>query len=1151
DWYTGRAMEMVEDEERKMWEDARYLSPEQVHRIGELTIAADMYSLGIVLYHMLTGFPVFHDPDESKVRYQQVYVDATPHIDYYRQIPTVVKEILITALHKDPSMRFPSMVEFKEAVAYALAAVSFKRAKRTGSLAGQVIDNAYEIMDEMGTGQFTSIYKALEKGRDKFVTLKFYDEKLSREEGFVRAINKDLYTRAQLKHPHVVDFIAQGWHANQYYIVESYVPSSLSTILEDRGKLTSEMALRIIRKIVAILEYLNTKGVMTCHGELKPEHILINPAGDDVYIKDFRLPETNKFIHENFGVPPSAYPYMAPEILVDDPESPPDQRADIYSLGLLLYRLVAGETLFNGTPEEVMNAHLEDDAAPRIQDRYEIPLVFHDILIKSLEKNPGDRYQTFAELSEDIDHLLGGSNDQGINIQLIDQGTTIKGKFRLEERMADIGGEHGPSPGKDLVIYNATHVTTDTPVMVWFYRIPKTNQLDADWGERLKAYEDWEHPNILRILDHGRDKGAYFFVSELRHHTAADYVAEHGPMSESDAVKLGQNIADGLKFLKAQGVDYFGRISPESIFVVSSPKLRAKLTGLERDIFYDSSSKLNRAEYLSPEQVTGIGDLTTASDVYSWGLLLYYLVTGKDLIHGEPHQIAGLHVYHDPSSDLDTAPITKDLRRIIERALKKDFTSRYSSWNEVLEDLEDYHANVVARETEDVNLSFIPGSASYYSVMEVSDDLPEDEFPAEEVKTMYAMRYPLLSIGVRGSFAVASGVGPPADAARCANLALNEAEQVFSYSSLSRLDLLDDPGQLGVSAFQRANGVVNQEAFRLNKIGTIGAEMVVAYILKNRLYLARAGSGFAYMLRAGTIRTFLRSTREKSMIGKELTITPDMTERHMRTGDVLIIGSSELGRVLSEVEIRNCVTSTIDSQDAAERIITLASSRFKGTRATESKEGMSCVVVQFGEVMDTAKFSPGSFPAAPVIHHYVTKGSQLLEEGMVDKALTELTKALEIKPDSFSVNFQLAQAYRLKGQLELAIKHCRKSLDLFPGFADGHIRMGDILYERGNIDKSREEYEMAVAAAPNSPSVYNALGAYYFREALFTLAIRAFKRALEMDPLNEKAKNSLEVSQKRARSITGAMAETTSKVKHGIRRPFSQRGKSGKVKKRK
>ena len=75
-----------------------------------------MYSLGMVLYHMLTGFPVFHDADEQKVRYQQVYVDAGPHVEYYKQIPSVVKEILVTALKKDPSKRYPSLTEFKEAV---------------------------------------------------------------------------------------------------------------------------------------------------------------------------------------------------------------------------------------------------------------------------------------------------------------------------------------------------------------------------------------------------------------------------------------------------------------------------------------------------------------------------------------------------------------------------------------------------------------------------------------------------------------------------------------------------------------------------------------------------------------------------------------------------------------------------------------------------------------------------------------------------------------------------------------------------------------------------------------------------------------------------------------------------------------------------
>ncbi len=1145
DWYVGNAMEIVEASERRNWEDPRYLSPEQIHRIGELTPAADIYSLGMVLYHMLSGFPVFHDADEDKVRYQQVYIDTAPHIEYYKQIPSAVKEILVTALQKDPGKRYSSLTEFKEAVAYALAAVSFQRARPEGSLAGEEVDGRYEVLEELGSGQFTSVYKALEKGRDKFVTIKFFDEKLSHEDGFVRAINQDLYHRAQLKHPHVVDLIGQGWHGERYYIVESYVPSSLSAVLVERPKLAPEQALKVIRKIVAILDFLQTKGVLKCHGEICPDHVLINPQSEDVFLKDFRLADTSRFIRNTFGVPPSAYPYMAPEVLLDESDRPCDQRSDIYSLGCLLYRLVTGDDLFEGLPEEVIDAHLDVDALPKIQERFEIPLVFHDIMIKMLEREPEKRYQTYEELSDDIDNLIGGT-DSGINIQLIDQGTTIKGKYRLEERILKIGGAYGPSPEEDLVLYSGTHLTTDTPVMLWFYRIPKSPQIDSAWNERMKQAAEYEHQALIRVLDHGRDKGAYFFVSELRSHTVADYIDEHGPFSEMEAVEVAGQIGEGIRYLQKKGFDVFGRLSPESVFLVSKPQLKAKLSGFERDIFYDTPNKLNRSEYLSPEQITGLGELTGAVDIYSWGLLFYYMVTGKDLFHGEPHEIAGMHVYQDPHELLEASQITPDLRGILERALKKDFTSRYTSWEEVLEDLDDYRTNVVARETEEANLSFIPGLASHQTVV----GLQEGRISEDGIHATFAMRYPPSNIGIRGSFGVASGIGNLEESIKCADMAIREAEKVYTYSSLSRLDILDDISQLAVSAMQRANGVVNQEAFRVNKIGSIGAEMLIATITRNRLHLARVGSGFAYLLRSATIRTFMRLPYEKRTLGKDLTVQVETTERQLRTGDVLILGTSDLGRILSDNEIRNCVTSTIDTQEACERIISLASSRYKGA-GTARPEGMACIVVQFGEITEAQAIIPGRFPAAPVIHHYSTKGTAYLEQGMYDKAIEELQKGLAIKPDSFSVNFHLARAFKEKGQLELALRHCQKSLELFPGFAEGRIRMGDILYERGNKDRAREEYEMAVAAAPDSAETRNALGSYFFREALYTQAVREFRNALEIDPTKEQAKANLEIALSRAKSITGAVAESASKVRHGIRRPFTHRREiKGKKRKR-
>jgi tetratricopeptide (TPR) repeat protein len=380
-------------------------------------------------------------------------------------------------------------------------------------------------------------------------------------------------------------------------------------------------------------------------------------------------------------------------------------------------------------------------------------------------------------------------------------------------------------------------------------------------------------------------------------------------------------------------------------------------------------------------------------------------------------------------------------------------------------------------------------------------------------------------------------------------MALKESEKVFAYSSLSRLDILDDPAQLSITAMQRANGVVNQEAFRLNKIGSIGAELLIATIAQNRLILVRVGSGFAYLLRAATIRAFLRRPDERRILGRDLTVQTETAERQLRPGDVLILGTADLGRVLSDVEIRNCVTSTIDTQEACERIISLASSRYKGT-GSANREGMACIVAQFGEISDSQFAIPGRFPMAPVIHHYVTKGTAYIEEGMWDKAISELQKAIEIKPDSFSANFQIALAYKEKGQLELALRHCKKSLDLFPGFAEGHIRLGDILYERGNRDRAREEFEIAVAAAPNSADAYSAFGTYYFKEALYSQAVRVFRRALELEPGNEQAKANLDMSLQRAKSITGAVAESASKVRHGIRRPFVQRKEPKKKKRR-
>lgn len=1122
DWYVAAGMAAVTEEQRKSWQDPRYLAPEQIHGIGGVSEATDLYQCGLLLYHVLTGFPLFQHTDEEQIRYQQVYTDPQKLIDYYTQIPQVVREILLTALAKDPGKRFTDVTQMREALAYALASSSFKKILPADSLVGQVVSDRWQLVEELGAGPFARTYKGLEVGRDTPVVVKVWDKGISAEEGFVRAINKDLYAQTTLQHPHIPSLNGSGWHQSQFYTVKPFLPSNVREVLVAEHRLSPEAALRIVRKVLGILEYLLRKGGFSAHQQLSPEHILIHASGEDFWLTDFRLEETSRFIRERYGLPLSTFHSMAPELWRDE-TTQIGPATDIYSLGCMLFELVTGEPLFPGDDVKAVEAaHLAGDVRKRIDARQEIPLVFHDLLTKMLASDPKDRYQTYQEL---LDHIVAlvGESERGSGLQLIDAGSTVKGKFLLEEQLPLYDDPRGPTA------YRGVHNQTETPVMLWFYKRTRTTELEKRFQKVMEEAQICDHPSILRILDFGHDKGAFYYVSELRATTLESHLAANGPFFIELACELAKQICLACQILEQRGRDCHGSLSPRFLMLQEKPELRVKLAGLEWRTLSNGGPDSNEPAYIAPEQITGLGKIGPGTDQYALGHLMVTLCTGTPLLSGDPATIQQQHVFGDLPSLLNAREeIPAGLRRIIGKLMERDATSRYADWSEFLDDLDDFLAAFTGSDTPAEALSFLVGSATYQTLI-----------GREEDRATYMMRMPNSSSGVRGIFALAQGVGEPADALVAQNKVIEELERTFSPSRLQQLDFVDNPMSLIEEGVTRCNGVVNQEAFRLNRIGKLGAELLLGIVTRDRLYLGRVGGAFAYVFRAASIRSFLRKPVDQKVLGREMSIKFDSTERHLRPGDTLVLGTGNLSRMLADVEMRNIAVSTLDSQEAAERIVSLASSRAKGQ--PQYQVGMAVLTAQFGDVTAEHVFrARRGFQSGPVIHVYSNRAQSFMEEGNLEAAEAELRKASEIAPENFTVNFKLAQILLRKGQADQAWEYCQRALSLMPNFVEGHILLGDIHYFRSRRREALEEYHYAVHASVNNAHAWMALGRYYFQEGLYGDAVGAFAKAVSIDPNSSEAKAQLDLAEKRKRSLGGMMVEQGAKTKQQIMQPFNR-----------
>jgi tetratricopeptide (TPR) repeat protein len=255
------------------------------------------------------------------------------------------------------------------------------------------------------------------------------------------------------------------------------------------------------------------------------------------------------------------------------------------------------------------------------------------------------------------------------------------------------------------------------------------------------------------------------------------------------------------------------------------------------------------------------------------------------------------------------------------------------------------------------------------------------------------------------------------------------------------------------------------------------------------------GAGFSNVVRGESMRVFLSSPRERKMLGQEMLFEMNYTERHLRPGDILIMGTADLNHVLSEQEIRNIARSTADADEAAERLVSLAQSRFKGD--VTPTLGMGCVVLHLGDFTHEQEAREGkAFQSAPVLHHYINSGQEYLKQGDIERAIEEFQKGLKINPDAFSVNYELALAHLKKGSTHTAEQYCQRAIELFPSFIDGYCTLGDIKATNRLWYMAEEKYLSAIEFGPNNPSGYISLGDFYFGRGRLLLARMTYQRGL-------------------------------------------------------
>jgi len=253
---------------------------------------------------------------------------------------------------------------------------------------------AYRIMAQAGQGGMATVYKAYHAAMDRYVAVKVLPRQLADNPEFTGRFQQEARTIARLEHPHILPVYDYGESEGIAYLVMRYLDAGTLKERLQAGRLTLSEIDRLFSQLADALAYAHTNGIV--HRDLKPSNAMVDSRGE-LYLTDFGIAKLMEggagFTSTGalMGTPAYMSPEQAQGLKVD-------QRSDIYSLGIILYEMAVGRVPFEAeTPLAVLLKHLNEPLPPPTAVQAGLSPAVERVILKSLAKNPDDRFATVEE----------------------------------------------------------------------------------------------------------------------------------------------------------------------------------------------------------------------------------------------------------------------------------------------------------------------------------------------------------------------------------------------------------------------------------------------------------------------------------------------------------------------------------------------------------------------------------------------------------------------------------------------------------------------------------------------------------------------------------------------------------------------------------
>ncbi|MCM1086878.1 MAG: Stk1 family PASTA domain-containing Ser/Thr kinase [Muribaculaceae bacterium] len=296
---------------------------------------------------------------------------------------------------------------------------------------GMIIGDRYEILEKIGTGGMSDVYKAKDHKLNRFVAVKVLKQEFSENANFVSKFRIEAQAAAGLMHPNIVNVYDVGEEGGIHYIVMELVEGiTLKKYIEKKARLSVKEAISIAIQVSMGIEAAHSNHII--HRDIKPQNIIISKEGK-VKVTDFGIAKaaTSNTITSNVM---GSVHYTSPEQARGGYS---DEKSDIYSLGITMFEMLTGRVPFNGeTTVAIAIKHIQEELPSPREYVAEIPISVEQIVYKCCQKSPDRRYQSMGELIVDLKQSLMNPDEDFVKV--IDPDEDASTKMITDKDMAQI-----------------------------------------------------------------------------------------------------------------------------------------------------------------------------------------------------------------------------------------------------------------------------------------------------------------------------------------------------------------------------------------------------------------------------------------------------------------------------------------------------------------------------------------------------------------------------------------------------------------------------------------------------------------------------------------------------------------------------------------